>query len=113
MPPAMAPALVLALAPLLGCRPGQVKGFDSPQPAARIDAIVEAAARGDEGATRDLIAMLDSDDPLARMLAIRTLERMTGQTLGYQHDAPEPQRRAAVDRWVQWEQSGHTPTARG
>lgn len=92
-----------------GCRPGKVEGFESPQPAARVDAILEAAARGDQGAVRDLIVMLDSDDPLTRMLAIRTLERLTGESMGYAHDAPEPQRRAAVDRWVAWYEAGALP----
>ena len=89
-----------------GCRPGQVPGFDSPQPAARVEAILDAAERGDRSALPDLIAMLDSDDPLARMLAIRTLEDMTGQTLGFEHDAPEFERSEAVGRWVEWYAAG-------
>jgi len=79
------------------------KGFDSPEPAARISAAVEAADAGDAGAIPDLIGLLDSDDPATRLVAIRSLERLTGQTLGYDHAAPEREREEAVDRWVEWE----------
>jgi hypothetical protein len=47
--------------------------------------------------------MLDSDDPAARLVAIRALERITGQTLGYDHAGPEHERRLAVERWMEWE----------
>ncbi len=93
------------LVALVGCRPGQVAGFDSPQPAARIDAILEAARSGDRSAIPDLIVMLDADDPLTRLLSIQTLEDLTGQTLGYEHDAPEFERSEAVGRWVRWYES--------
>lgn len=66
-------------------------------------ALGAAARAGDRGRIPDLIVMLDSSDPAQRMLAIRTLERMTGQTLGYDHAAPEPERAQAIDRWVKWE----------
>jgi hypothetical protein len=52
--------------------------------------------------------MLESDDPLERMMAIRALELMTGETHGYDYAAPEWDRRAAVDRWVEWHGSSGT-----
>src|SRR5690606_40005668 len=58
-------------------------GFDSPEPAARLAAITRAAEQRDETATPKLIEMLTSDDPVVRMAAIRTLERLTGTTMGY------------------------------
>ena len=70
-----------------------------------MDAAVAAAGAGDESAIPDLITMLDSDDPLVRMLAIRSLEHLTGEVRGYDHAAPEWQRSAAADRWAQWIQS--------
>lgn len=85
------------------------KGFDSPEPAARIEAAVEAAESGDTSAIPDLIVLLDSDDPATRLVAIRSLERLTGQTLGYDHAAPRPEREEAVARWVEW----HGRTADG
>lgn len=84
-----------------GCVPIP-KGFDSPEPAARIEAAVDAAATGEKGAIPDLIALLDSDDPATRLVAIGSLERLTGQTLGYHYAAPERERDAAVERWVEW-----------
>ena len=48
------------------------------------------------------IALLDSDDPLVRMLAFRSLERMTGETFGYDHAGSQLERDQAVDRWVEW-----------
>jgi hypothetical protein len=58
-----------------------------------------------------LIESLTSADPAQRMVAIRTLERMTGETLGYRHYDPEWIRRDAVARWRAWwlERSGAAP----
>ncbi len=84
-----------------GCTPIP-KGFDSPEPAARIEAALEAADRGDRGAIPDLIGLLDSDDPATRMVGILALERLTGETLGYDYAAAEGEREAAVARWVEW-----------
>jgi hypothetical protein len=73
--------------------------FDSPEPGARNVAIVNAAASNDRRAIPDLIRMLESDDPATRLLAIATLERLTGERKGY--DAADvPQARAeAIERW--------------
>lgn len=87
------------------------KGFDSPEPAARITAAVEAADRGDRSAIPALIGLLDSDDPATRLVAIRSLERLTGETLGYDHAALEAQREEAVLRWVDW--LGHSADGSG
>ncbi|TVS01799.1 MAG: hypothetical protein EA423_09675 [Phycisphaerales bacterium] len=95
-------------APLAGCTASAPATFDTDAPDGRIQAIVNAARADDRAAIRDLIDQLDSDDPAVRMLSIRTLERMTGETLGYRHSDPDHLRRAAVDRWVGWaEQGGH------
>ncbi len=77
-------------------------GFDSPVPAQRLNAITEAAEERDKGSVPDLIRMLSSDDPLVRLASIRSLERITGQTLGYDHAAPSPERWEATKRWVDW-----------
>jgi len=75
------------------------RGFDSPEPAARMDAILDAARRSDRSAVPDIVETLESDDPATRLLAIRTLERLTGQTFGYDYAAPRAEREIAVDRW--------------
>ncbi|MEL6394920.1 MAG: hypothetical protein AAFQ71_02870 [Planctomycetota bacterium] len=91
-----------------GCLPQTREGFGSPDPNLRLDAIVETAqaspASPETGGSeiRELIVQLESADPAARMFAIRSLERRTGQTLGYDHAAPEWERREAVREWVSW-----------
>lgn len=94
-------SLVLVLAGASGCVPIP-QGFDSPEPAARIGAAVEATAAGDLGAVPDLISLLDSDDPATRLVSINALYRLTGQRLGYDYAAPIAERGAAVGRWVEW-----------
>jgi HEAT repeat protein len=91
------PALLVA-----SCGPTIKADFNSPEPAARNAAIVKAAESRDQHAVPDLVRMLDSDDPATRLLAINALERITGQTLGYDFAATEFQRRAAADRWQKW-----------
>lgn len=89
-----------------GCaHPEAAVGFDEADPAARLRAVREAGRAGDRrsgGTERALVEMLDSDDPAERMLAQLALERLTGQTLGYDHAAGEAERREAVRRWVEW-----------
>jgi hypothetical protein len=79
-----------------------VVGFQENDPAARLRAIQKAAASGDRGAIPDLINELESDDPAERLLAIRALERITGQTLGYDHAAGLTERQEGVRRWAEW-----------
>lgn len=84
------------------CGPTIRADFNSPEPAARNAAIVQAAAGRDASATPDLVRMLDSDDPATRLLAIDALERITGERLGYEHAAGEHEREEAVARWQAW-----------
>ena len=86
---------------LVSCGPSATEGgFDSANPAARMYAIEQAARQGDRSAVRDIIELLDSDDPAVRLLAITTLERLTGQTYGYRHYDSTPERREAIGRWI-------------
>ena len=96
--------MCVCLGALIGCAspPG---GFDSPVPAKRMDAAIAAAGAGDQSAIPDLIDMLDSDDALVRMVAILSLERLTGEVRGYDHAAPEWQRSAAAEEWAKWARS--------
>ena len=77
-------------------------GFGSPEPGARLVAIMQAAHDRDQSAIPHLIESLDSDDSAVRLMAIGTLEELTGQTLGYRHEDPLWRRDQAVDRWVAW-----------
>ena len=70
----------------------------------RIERIIWAVHANDQGSIPWLISLLDSDDPIIRMLAIRALEDMTGLTHGYDHAAREWERDKGVDRWARWYQ---------
>ncbi|HRJ50541.1 MAG TPA: HEAT repeat domain-containing protein, partial [Phycisphaerales bacterium] len=65
----------------------------------------------DASAVPGIVPLLESDDPAVRMVAIRSLERITGQTLGYDHSADEPERRAAAERWERWVSERYAPSA--
>jgi HEAT repeat protein len=94
-----------------GCaNPDSAVGFHEKDPAARLRAIRQAAAAQDRSAIPGLIGELESDDPAERFLAIRALERITGQTQGYDHAAGSAKRQEAVRRWGVWysQQSGTT-----
>jgi len=82
------------------------ESLDSPLPNRRTEALTDPAKIDDPSTIRGRIVLLDSDDPLVRMLAIRSLERMTGTTLGYDHAAGQQARDQAVAAWVDWYESG-------
>src|SRR5262249_50631095 len=87
-------------------------GFDSANPAARMYAIEQAGKSGDRTAIPRLVEQLDSDDCAVRLLAITSLERLTGETYGYRHYDPPEEREAAVERWTCAVRSGQLPTSR-
>lgn len=103
-------AMGLMLAVLTGCGGAIKPSFDSPEPAARNAAIVRAASTGDRSAIPDLVRMLESDDPATRMLAITTLERLTGETHGYVARDRASVRREAIVRWQEAVRAGQVPT---
>lgn len=81
---------------------GPEPGFRSSDPIERVRALAEAIDATDHASIPELIAMLDADDPAVRMLAIRGLERLTGESRGFRWDDPQPQRDAAIEEWVRW-----------
>jgi len=96
---------------LSGC--GTETSLESPDSAARIRALRLAAVNDDRDAIPQMIELLQSDDPAVRLFTIGTLEKMTGQTLGYDYAASEGSRRAAVDRWRQWLTAQQSPATGG
>ncbi len=93
--------ILACLVALTACGPSAIEGgFDSANPSARMYAIEQAARQGDQSAVRSIIEQLDCDDPAVRLLAISTLERLTGQTYGYRFYDDQMQRREAIARWV-------------
>lgn len=92
--------MVLAL--LAGCTPPASEGgFDSPDPASKLYAIHRAGEQNDRAAVPQLVQQLDSDDPAVRMMSIDALERITGERMGYNPYGPLPERREAIERWVE------------
>jgi HEAT repeat protein len=85
-----------------GCLPTSDPGLASRDPAMRIDAMATAAETKDRSAIPGLIQRLDSQDGGERLLAIVALERITGDRLGYDHEAPIAEREAGVERWRAW-----------
>lgn len=103
-------AILVAAALLAGCASAP-PDFNSPEPAARNAAIVRAARENNHNAIPDLIRMLESDDPTSRVLAIRALERLTGETRGYHPEAEEASRKQAIDAWTAWLEQNRTKGA--
>ena len=94
--------LAIMTVALSGCIPSTPSGFDSPDPTSRLVAISKAGESGARSKVPDLIEQLESNDPGARLLAIRSLERVTGETLGYHYADPWWARSNAVRRWRAW-----------
>ncbi|MGQ0626933.1 MAG: hypothetical protein ACT4PL_02395 [Phycisphaerales bacterium] len=86
----------------IGCAgPGLKAGFDAPDPSARLHATVEAARTNDRSKAREVVRGLESDDPAERMLSILTLERLTGDTLGYGFADDRAARMGPTEAWKQ------------
>lgn len=85
-----------------GCLGRSETGLGSRDPGERVRAMADAAAANDEGAVPGLIERLSSEDPGERLLAIRALERITGETREFDHAGTEVEREAAIGRWVRW-----------
>lgn len=92
------PIASVSLFVLGGC-PNPKVGFDSPAPSKRVDAIVLAADQDDPESLKMLVEKLESTDSVERMMAIRALEKREGETFGYSHGAPQPERQEAVVKW--------------
>lgn len=111
--PVTVAAVAAAAAWIGGCGdPGRAIGLDQPDPAARVRAVRAAAeepASEDAAAMRELIEALANDDPAVRLLAIRALERKTGQTLGYEHWQSADKRDEALKRWLNWYSGTYGP----
>jgi hypothetical protein len=73
-----------------------------PDPSVKIPAMKLAVEARDMDAVEQLVADLESDDPAVRFYAIDALNRLTGQTFGYQYFVAEERRVEAVDKWKAW-----------
>lgn len=93
--------MLMVIGSLVSCgQPATSGGFDSPVPAARLHALGQVARTGDRSAIKRIVELLDSDDAAVRLIAILTLERLTGETFGYLHYAPRRGREDSIRKWV-------------
>lgn len=92
-----------------GCVPPVPGGIDSPDPNRRLLAIADAGASRDASKVPQLIEQLESNDAAARLLAIRSLEAITGQTHGYDYTDSDWERAEAVRRWRDWLEAAPQP----
>jgi HEAT repeat protein len=103
-----------SIASLTGCGSSamQREHLVSPYPPDRARAAVQLAEAGDAEAIDLLIELLTDQDRGVRMYTILALERLCGETYGYNYYDAEPQRAAAVARWREARQGGEV-TLRG
>ena len=85
--------------------------FQSGDPAQRVAAIVQAGERKDPSAVPYLVDRLTDPQRDVRFFAIVSLEKITGQRMGYQEWASPQERQQAVGRWRQWLEQRDPPTA--
>ena len=95
--------MIVGLAALMcGCSGSAPKAISDPDPALKIPAMRAAADSHDLKDSKQLVKDLESDDSAVRFYAIGTLERLTGQTYGYQYFMDEEKRAAAIEKWKAW-----------
>jgi hypothetical protein len=87
-------------------------GFDAADPGSKLYAITRAGQQKDASAIPDLIQQLDSDDAAVRMYAIGALHRITGERKGYVYYAPQADRDAAIERWLDAYRNGQLTEAK-
>jgi len=78
------------------------RALDDAAPEVRYEAAASLLAMGDWSGVPVLIDALGDGDPYHRYKAIHMLERHTHQDLGYDYQASEDERAAAVRRWETW-----------
>jgi len=107
------PALCLAA----GCGPSSgssgtlYQRLQSEDPSVRISAIVQAADEKDRKAVPYLVERLSDAESDVRFFAYISLQKITGQTMGYRYYDPPQERAEAVQRWRQWLKDRGAPPA--
>jgi hypothetical protein len=94
--------LLLSAALCVACSVRAPRNIADSDPSSKIPAIVAKVGEKDLSAVKQLVADLESDDPAVRFYAIGGLQRLTGETLGYQYFVDDEQRADAVGRWKAW-----------
>ncbi|MEQ8317748.1 MAG: hypothetical protein RIE77_02345 [Phycisphaerales bacterium] len=98
---------------MAGCNASLPADFEAPDAGSRIRAVIATARQPTHEDLTQMVRALNSDDPALRSLSIAALQRTAGDRFGYDAWAPEPERRAAIDRWKRWldERKGSGPAA--
>ncbi len=76
--------------------------LQSEDPSVRLEAIHTAGQGKDPKTLPYLVDRLSDSEQEIRFFAILALERITGQTMGYEYYGPVAQRNEAVRRWRDW-----------
>ncbi len=72
------------------------------QPEVASTAMNKAAQKKDRRAIVPLVKRLYDEDSAIRLSAIRALQSITGEDMGYRSYEPEVNRVAAIKRWEAW-----------
>ncbi len=94
-------AAFIGIVMLAGC-----SGYTGPRsvvnddPYVKIPEIHKAVQEGDTSVLPQLVKDLDHDDPAVRLYSIGALQRLTGQTFGYDWtETDRAVRRPSIDQW--------------
>ncbi len=79
-----------------------VKNISASEPEVATEAMNKAAQNKSRRAIVPLVKRLYDEDPAIRLSAIRALENITGEDMGYRSYEPEVKRMAAIKRWEAW-----------
>ena len=86
-----------------GCSaPREPRLISNPDPSGKIPAYKIAVENKDLSHAKQMVDDLESDDPAVRFYAIEGLQRLTGETFGYEFYLDEEQRKPSLGRWKQW-----------
>ena len=97
------PSMMALTALACGCTaPQPPLVVSDPDPSVKIPATVAAVENHDMSSVRQMIKDLDSDDPAVRFYAFSALQKLTGETFGYQYFADEDKRAPAAGKWKAW-----------
>jgi len=92
---------------LVGCGPVRPQAdlaaqLQDEDPSVRAEAAVEAGRHNRQDVLALLVERLDDREETVRMVSIVSLEKLTGQRMGYRYYLPREDRQKAIARWRDW-----------
>ncbi|NQT87937.1 HEAT repeat domain-containing protein, partial [bacterium] len=82
--------------------PALLADLDSDSPFARTQAVDALGKLGRRAFIPHFIRMLGDEERIVRLRALRALQAVTGEKLGFEPDAPTAERQAQLARWREW-----------